>query len=67
MLVRQALTGLASLEELGAGVPPTAGPCAVAALARLSVADLEALAASLAILLDGARRLDAGAEDGSAE
>lgn len=65
-LTRQALAGLASLENLGTGAPLVARAGAPAVLARLSAADLEAIVASLAILLEGMRRLDASAEDGGA-
>jgi hypothetical protein len=57
-LTRQALAGLAPLEGLADGVPAGAPDSAMAAPARLSGAELEAVAAGLAILLDAVRRLD---------
>lgn len=62
-LVQQVLAGIASLDGLddaalsgaASGVPP--------ALARLSTAELEAVAVSLAILVEGAHHLES-AEDG---
>ena len=58
-LVQQALAGVASLEWLGPGALAGALGGSSVALARLSAAELEAVAASLALLLDGARRLSA--------
>jgi hypothetical protein len=65
-LVDQAVAGVASLERLGAELLPAASRRAPAALARLSTAELATVAASLAILLDGARRLDERANHGRA-
>ena len=65
MLVRQVLAGVALLDDLADGGSDGAAAGALRVLERLTAADLEAVAASLAILVDGARRLAPPAEDGN--